>query len=468
LGILGVPLPPPPGQVRIRRESKEYAAFAGDQLHLRVGLLGDVGPSSPTFRVRMAYTPDGADIPNPIENLPVTFTRGPDGDYHGVVVFSTAGYAVIEIGTKGETAAGQSFADSAIFVARVNQVVARVLSLDAKGVDLNGDHKFDRLDTTTTLEVIVPGEYTETVYVTDSKQRKVGGLIGIASATLPSGRQTLTNSISGWRIWNQLPDAPYEVHVEQIFLGNGQLVGGVAQWSHVLREPRDAWDHGPTYGRDDAEIHGILLSPSGRFRLAEVEWEVMTPGGHCSWGGTLAAIGAPHLHAARSAEIPPGRHKVSLFFDGAEIAKIGAHQWTLSAEIECTGVIGRGSLVDRIVNLDGDLFQPENPDFLFSGQENFGGDGGEWHARLQVNNYKGKLGPHLQLTEVPRELDAQLIPEFESRTTSAAELRVKVLPGTSKGRYFIQFAATSDSETATRYIPVDISSLDVERVKNEP
>jgi hypothetical protein len=413
----------------------------------------------------MEYTPEGAAVPNPIESVPVTFTRGLDGDYHGLVVFPKAGYARIEVSAKGETASGQSFAELAIFGARIHQVVARILSVDAKAVDLDGDHKFDRLDVTTSLDVIVPGEYTETIYVTDAKQRKVGGLIGIGSATLRPGRQSLTNRISGWRIWNELPDSPYEVHLEQLFLAPGRLVRGVERWSHVVTEPRDAWDHGPTYGEDHAVIHGILPAPSGRFRLAEVEWEVTTPGGHCSWGGSLAAVGAPVLSAGRSAEIPAGRHKVSFFFDGAAIAQVGAHQWMLSAGVECGGTTGRGTLVGRTVNLDADLFQPQNPAFLFSGQENFVGEGGRWSAHLYANNYLGRLGTHISLTEVPKELDAQLTRVFESGTRADAELSVLVSATASPGRYFIELAASSGSETVTRYIAVDISSLDVERGK---
>ena len=55
-------------------------------------------------------------------------------------------------------------------------MVARILSLDAKAVDADGDRKFDRLDITTNLDVIVPGDFMVSVFVTDAKQRNVGGV----------------------------------------------------------------------------------------------------------------------------------------------------------------------------------------------------------------------------------------------------------------------------------------------------
>ena len=215
--------------------------------------------------------------------------------------------------------------------------------------------------------------------------------------------------IDGWRIWNELREGPYEVHVEQLFLVPGRSVGGVERVSHTVTESRDEWDHGPIYGGDHVDIRGILPAPSGRFRLAEVEWEATTPGGRCSWSASLGAVGATILSAGRGSEIPAGRRKLSVFFDGSEIAKVGAHQWTLSAKVECDGVTGRATLVGQTVNLDAGLYQAQNPAFRFTGPENLRVEGrGRWSAQLYASNYKGTMATQISLTEVPKELDAPI------------------------------------------------------------
>jgi hypothetical protein len=465
--------PPLPGQVRIRRADKADECFAGDQIDLRIGLLGEVGPATPEFRVRIEKTPEGTSVPGAIENLPMTFTRGADGDYHGTVLLTKAGSARIEVEVKGEKASGQAFADQAIFQANVRPVVARILSLDAKAVDVDGDGKFDRLDITTNLDVIVPGEFLVTVYLTDAKQRKV---MGVTRADLQVGHQSLTGSIAGWRIWNELREGPYEVHVEQLFLVPGRMVGGVervvggvGRVSHLVTEPRDTWDHGPTYGEDHVEAHGILPAPSGLFRLAEVEWDATTPGGRCSWGGSLASgtgMRLVRLAAGRGAELPAGRSKLSFFFDGAAIAAAGAHQWEISAEVQCEGVTSHATLVGQTVNMDAGLYEAQSTDFLFTGTDTLRGEGrGRWSVRLYADNYRGSLGANISLTEVPKELDAKLLDVFKAGTRVDAELSVKVVPGAAPGRYFIGLAATSGSETVTRYLAVDISPLDTAPVR---
>src|SRR5207249_10543397 len=46
-----------------------------------------------------------------------------------------------------------------------------------------------------------------------------------------------------------------------------------------------------SYGEDLVTLRGLAPTPSGRYRLAEVQWEVTTPGGRCHWFGALGIPG---------------------------------------------------------------------------------------------------------------------------------------------------------------------------------
>lgn len=450
--------PPLPGQVRIRRPSAPRECFAGEQLDLSVGLLGEVGPAPPEFRVRIERTPEGTAVPDPIENLTITFTRGMDGDYHGSVVLTQAGFARIEVQAKGENTAGQPFADRVIFQWHVSPVVARVLSLDARAVDVDGDGKLDRLDITTELDVIVPGEYSESIYLMDASKKRIGD-VGGANATLQAGHQTLTKSLAGWRIWHYLSEGPYEAHIEQLSQmsrgGSPRLVEGVERFSRVVPSSRDEWDRGLVYGEDKVSIHGILPAPSGRFRLAEVVWEVTTPGGQCWWSGGLRSTGGTLLTSGRGSELPPGRRRLSFFIYGAAIAAAGAQNWTFGADAECDGKSGHATFAPQALNVDASLYEPQNSDLNIVGTDSLHHFArGLWTTTLYVPGRVG-AGTRFSLTRVPPELDARLTGDLGS------ELYVTVVPGAHPGRYFIGVAVSSGGETFTRDIALDLSPLDV-------
>ncbi len=454
---------PLPGQARIRRASNNYHCFAGDEMEVRATLPDELGPMPPEFRVRIENTPEGTAVPSPIENVPVTFTRAADGDYHAKVVLSKAGSSRIEVSVKGENASRQSFADQAIFDAHVDPVVARIRSLDAKAVDADGDRKFDRLDLSANLDVVVPGEYFVSFLVVDAKQRS---LEANARANLQAGRQSLTARVDGGRIWNELREGPYEVHLDHLFLSSGsrlESVGGIKQVSTLVTTPHAEWDHGPIYGEDRVSIHGILPGPSGRFRLAEVEWDVTTPGGPCSWGGTLIPTDSVRLSAYRASAIPSGKRKVSFFFDAADIAASGAHEWMIDAWAECRGKAGRATLVAQTVDLNPDLYESEHTDLQFYWAKTLVSDRpGSWSAEIDAHT-KDRKGAHLALTGVPGELKAKL--EEPSMYSIFPTLRVEVAPGAAPGRYFVGVVASAGSETVTRYVAVDIGPLDVPPVR---
>jgi hypothetical protein len=371
------------------------------------------------------------------------------------------GSVLIEVGVHGKNDAGQPFEDRAIFQVFVAPVVARLVSVEANPVDSDGDGKFDRLDLIADLDVVTPGNYLVAFSVADQQQRTVQAT---TSADLRAGRQSMTAHIDGWRIWNDLRGGPYAVRVAQLFRHPDtstldELVGGLERISGSVNRSRDDWDHGPTYGEDRVRIHGIDPAPSGRFRLAEAEWEVNSPGGRCEWGGDLYYQGGDRLHSGRSSELAAGRRKVSFFFNGGDLAAEGAHDWKMEVQFSCEGVPSHAALVGLPVQVNGSEYEalPGNP--LLDGTDRLSGfRRGFWSFNLHAN---AEGGVQLSLSGVPKELDAHIVEVFDRPPNVWATLAVTALPGTSPGRYFLTVNAASGNGATAREIALDISPLDV-------
>lgn len=451
-----------PGEVGIRARLTSVEHFAGEPAELTVGFAGEIGPFPPAFRVRIENSPpvpsDGSSRrfgpPGPIETQPVKFTRGADGKYRGMVVLSREGQARVEVRASGTKASGEPFTAEGITSALVQPVVARVISLDAGGVDVDGDGKFDRLDVTAVLDVIIPGEFMFSACAADAMHRSVPVF---ATEKLAAGRQKLTASISAGRIWNALRDGPLQVGISIIWKGGatgGVKVPGTEKIARSVAYQRDQWDHGPLYGDDGVIVHGIRPALSGRFSMAEVEWGVTTPGGRCNWSAGIDSVGGvPGLYASQAGEVPPGRRTFNFLFDGGAIAAAGKRDWKFNAEVQCGDRSDRALLPAIVLNLDSRLYEPAHGGLSIRGPVSLVDSGGYWSVMLNPAG-KGAEVAHFRLTEVPEGLEASL--QEISPGHPAANLFVKAAPGTPPGRYFVGVSAISGDQTANREFVVDV------------
>ncbi|MGA3205543.1 MAG: hypothetical protein ABSF12_23870, partial [Bryobacteraceae bacterium] len=164
---------PAPDEVKIQAQLPNLGPnypLVGDKLPLVVRILGDIGTSAPKFEVRMQTvpalgpTPIGSrrGTPQPVVTVPVNLTHEPDGAWHGSVEWTTPGSIYVSIRVSGTTRSGEAFQEEVLVTNPymiVNPVVARLVSIAATPVDVDGDGKFDRLDITAELDVVLPGVY---------------------------------------------------------------------------------------------------------------------------------------------------------------------------------------------------------------------------------------------------------------------------------------------------------------------
>lgn len=367
-----------PGEVKIDPQTLPYDCFAGDTFPITVKLLGDISDQPPQFQLRLqrqtfvAATEIGARYsdPEPVETAPVTLARGADGAWRGSLTLSKPGLTFVSLRATGNTAAGKPFATEVLlsneYVA-VNPVVARLLSLTTDAIDVDGDGKLDRLDVTANLDVFIPGKFALGFSITDAAGRKV--LPGSRGMILQQGRQLLTNSLPSKYIRSHLKDGPFQIADVFILRSDRAYLVKVPLANPRIETPpwkREQWDPGPVFGDDTVTVHGIRPAESGRFRSAEFQWNVTTPGGACSWVATLSGTridpskgNIPEMkNAAYDGTLAAGRSTLSFIFDGATIARPGKIDWNFAAVLYC-GSDKDGVRVDQQnVPLKPDQYEP--------------------------------------------------------------------------------------------------------------
>lgn len=465
--------PPAPGEVRVEpRVGCPHECFEGDSADLTVRLVGDIGSEPPAFRVLVENSPwkpvpSGRAIgsPGPVETQPVRFERNKDGEFQGKLTLSRAGMDRVEVQVAGKNAAGRPYTaqGEAWVPVPVNAVVARVVSLSAEGVDTNGDGKYDRLDVTGELEVVTPGVFDFSANVSDAMGRQLPSPNEAwTRQELGVGRHALTVSVPAGKIWNELRDGPLEIRIFSVRREGSDytVLPGLDQLVRKVEYRRDQWDHGPFYAEDRVSVRGIRPAPSGRFTMAEAEWQAGTPGGWCFGVASLSAVaGEAWLREVRQEQLTPGPHKFTFLFDSAPIAAAGKRDWKLDAEAGCRSREGRAHSPAIAVSLDPDQYELAHGASSIDGPVSLERSeaGSSWsatlHARLASN-----APVEWKLTSVPEGVQASFlgVGGFASRVLVA-----KVTPDTPPGRYFIGVTATSGTETASREFVLDLA----ERVK---
>lgn len=117
------------------------------------------------------------------------------------------------------------------------------------------------------------------------------GLRASGKANLGAGQQTLTASIPAAALRRRFKDGPWTISGVEIFRPEGNTLGdSVATGNLTLKTApykRDHWDRGEAWSDEEVTVRGIYPANSGHFRMVEVELNVTTPGGTCSWMGSL-------------------------------------------------------------------------------------------------------------------------------------------------------------------------------------
>ena len=461
---------PAPGEVWVRSYDFPQHCYAGDKLDLRFHVEGDVAPASLRIDVKLelrSYLPrsGGGPLklgPPVVETIPAGLTPDQNGAYHASIVPKIAGVARVLVSVSGKKISGAPFEEGIVLDLNVSALVARFLSLKTNPVDADGNGKFDRLDITAMLDVFVPGDYDMNLELRDPASK---GLLSHCKATLEAGRQQITMSIPARRMRSELKDGPYTISALRIYREKGNYGDDVGIGQRVFHTPplkRDQWEPAPIQGGEQATIRGIRPAASGRFRFAEVEWSVTTPGGDCYWNASLtpvrpvSAVSPTDLYV--QGKLPAGRSRLSLVFPGAGIARAGSRELTFSALVACQGMEtrdGEGSSPFLTLTVDPAQFEPPTGSLEVQAQTMLrlppGGSGG---GTVDVPGKKLR-DVRFTLKNVPAEVTAILDTRQPDRAAQA-DVIVNVRPTAAPGRYFIGVAASSAGGTAETELVVEV------------
>ena len=237
---------------------------------------------------------------------------------------------------------------------------------------------------------------------------------------------------------------------------------------------RDQWAPGPIYGEDHVTVHGIGSSAAGKFLFAEVDWEVTTPGGSCSWGGSIQGAtgtyqGERVIPDARSSEegtLPPGKTKVSFLFDGATINRFGKQDWRLTGGVSCASAAKPDDSEERLrfsltspqtISFNPDEYEPAHGSFAVRVEPTATrlSPGDTRYIRVWVPNKTSK-DVKFAARNLPNGVDAKFSPPLDTERQVQSSLKITVSSSTQAGRYFPRVTGTSGGEVATTIVVLDI------------
>jgi len=461
-------LKPQPGQMNLEVDRLPFDCYAGDRLGVIAKLPANLGSKTPEFTVRVQTQPllASTDIgmrygdPGPVETAPLQMSRGAAGAWYGIVTIKDAGMARISLRVSGETAQGIPFTEEILLTNShiiVYPIVARLVSLTARPVDEAGVGKFDRLDVTAELDVSYPGTYrmgltftsgghTFRVYAAKSSPEK-----------LARGLQSLTLSFRSHSLWSQLRDGPLVVgDLSLLYSDRAYLVKVPNTNVQAQTQPlkREQWYPGKLFGDDTVSVHGIQPVSSGRFRFAEVQWGVTTPGGQCTWNGMLRSPGNMLFPGVNySGSLPAGRTIVSFIFDADQIARENKSNLSFGGGIRCGS--DDASMEPASLALDPSQYQPAQESFsiLLMNPTRIAA-GGSASVALGVENARERVS--FRLESIPTGLTARLGLPIRRAEFVENRVTVEVSADTKPGRYVIGIAADSETETARTEVLVDV------------
>ena len=462
-----------PGEVRLEPVALPNYCRAGDKLELEFSVLGDVQPGSLRFEVKvelrreLPYSgrgPHEFGAPQ-LETVPVSFTRDQNEHYRGTITAKAGGLMRVGLGASGKKPSGEPFSEeillAEIAVSEPPPTVARFLSLNTNPVDTNGNGTFDRLDVTALLDVVAPGEYGMSFRIAD--RADTGSVVSDCRAKLKAGRGKIETSIPARKIRHELKNGPYRILELKIYRVKGDYGDDVEIGTKSFQTADlelDQWEPDPIFGDEQVTLRGIRPAVSGRFRFAEVEWNVTTPGGECYWNASLApASGGRGTDLHVESKLAAGRTALRLVFPAADLARAGNREALFHAMVSCYGVNEGGVSPFLKLAVDPAQFEPPRGSLEIIPQSMLRlPPGGSGSVLLDVPGKK--LGDvRFSFTDVPPEatavFDTHLVAAQGDRVAQGwAEVRVQ--PKARPGRYFLGVNAVSAGETAEGEIVLDV------------
>lgn len=459
------------GGVAMRLSTPIGAHFVGDQVEVTVELNGAVGVQPPDFVVRTETQPYVASAPaeqgggrrlgpaGPVATMPVTFHKDNDGTYRCLITLREAGWTRVAVRAKGRKATGEPFAVEEVTNIPTDPIVARVADMQAQAKDENGDGKFESLEVALDVDVIVPGEYMFSAGVSGEKE---AGPSKVTKVQLGSGRQRVAAVFPSGKIWNQLRSGPLNVQASlTLVLGFGTFVPvpGRENLSRQLEYRREQWATGAYSSEDRVTVHGIRPAASGRYSIAEVEWEASTPGGQCAWGAQLTDRKSQRpLFDRHYQAVPAGPRKFSFLFDGAGIASAGSQDWTFSADVACGDRKDLAKFPAASLDLNSNDYEASQSALQLGGTvalTQWAPGSRNWQTMLTAKGDAAESAV-FEITKLPEGWKGNVYQINKSRDYNAVNVFVETPPGASPGRYFIEVTTTVRVQRVAREFVLDL------------
>jgi len=393
--------------------------------------------------------------PPTVEQVPILFIRGSDGRYRGRLIPQRAGMLRIGVRASGTTTSGLPFSEEASSNRfEIHREVAILKSLSEIAVDTDRSGTFDRLDITARLDVVVPGRYLVQFLIGDAGK---SGWYENREQELAAGDQSFTVSIPAKDIRKRLSDGPWKIAELKISLLLGDGYGDpvkVEQSQTLLTAAyrRDQWDRGPAWVAESVTARGIRPSSSGRFRMIEFQWPVFTPGGKCEWGLVL-----DRENYLAGGTLPAGAVTLSLVVDAAEVAAASKKDWSLNPILNCEFPV-RDDFRDglRKISFDPAQFEPKTEPFHVRINPMLRMAPGE--RAFTVVDVPGKTADQVTFaaTGTVPGIEFQVPAKGQSGVGAILFVNVQIAPDVNPGRYFFPITATSNGESATTDLVIDV------------
>jgi hypothetical protein len=469
---LGTKMMFPTSAVAMRLDTPVSAHFVGDQVELTVQMNGSIGAQPPDFVVRTETQPYVGSAPaergggrrlgpaGPVVTMAVTFNKDNDGKYRGLIALREAGWTRVAVRAKGRRATGEQFEVEEVTTIPTDPIVARIAGMQAQAKDENGDGKFESLEVALDVDIIVPGEYMFSAGVSDAS--KQAGPSQVRKVQLGPGRQRVAAVFPSGKIWNQLRSGPLDVQASLTLVlefGAFVPVPGRENLIRPVEYRREQWASGAYSSEDKVTVHGIRTAASGRYSIAEVEWEASTPGGQCAWGARLDdRRGQRALFDRHYQAVPAGPRKFSFFFDGAGIAAAGAQDWTFSADVACGDRKDLARLPATPLGLNSSEYEAPKGAFQLDGtvalvQRTPGSR--YWETMLMAKG-DGVESAVFEITKLPEGWKGNVYDINKSDGYKAVNVFVETPPGAGPGRYFIEVTTKVGVQRSAREFVLDL------------
>jgi hypothetical protein len=443
--------------------------FVGDQAELTVRLNGALAAEPPEVVVRTETQPYVGVVPpeqrggrrlgpaGAVQTVSVTFHKDNDGAYRGTLTLREAGWTRVAVRARGRNAKGQPFDLEETTNIPTEDIVARVAAFKAEGKDTNGDARFETLEVTVDLDVIVPGSYMIATGVSDAVNQQ--GPSTVIRQQLEGGRQRVVVSFPSGQIWNRLRTGPLAVtaSLSLVLGGGGSFVAVPDKPNLKIDYRRGQWDPGAYSSEDTVTVHGIRPAASGRYGIAEVEWNASTPGGPCTWAGSLIDRKNEHyLYEWHSQTVPAGRRKSSFLFDGAGISAAGKGNWTFEASIACGDRKDSARFPASPLVLNSEDYEARPEALQIVGQVVLSQTAPQYWQAMLASQGNGAESAQFEITKLPAGWKGNFYPLVRGRNSNNVNLIVETPPGASPGRYFLEVTAAVGAQHVSREFVVEL------------